>query len=115
VAAERRGRAKAFGSGHLFTAIAVSDSHLLDLSEYGQVRDSFAYVRGVLAVLRGRPDADARIQWAPALREISFQTREILRPLYPWWDKFLQIRAPLDLKGRIANPYLDRVLGPAGG
>jgi L-gulono-1,4-lactone dehydrogenase len=51
-AAERGERVKAFGSGHSFTAIAVSDSHLLDLSDYGRVLD-VDQERGLVTVQAG--------------------------------------------------------------
>ncbi len=51
-AAERGERVKAFGSGHSFTAIAVSDSHLLDLSDYRRVLD-VDHERGLVTVQAG--------------------------------------------------------------
>lgn len=51
-AAARGERVKAFGSGHSFTAIAVSDSHLLDLSDYGRVLD-VDQQRGLVTVQAG--------------------------------------------------------------
>ncbi|HVW41616.1 MAG TPA: D-arabinono-1,4-lactone oxidase [Amycolatopsis sp.] len=37
-----------------------------------------------------------------------------LRKLYPHFDDFLRVRAETDPAGVFTNPYLDRVLGPAG-
>ena len=37
-----------------------------------------------------------------------------LRPLYPRWDDFQTVRAQLDPEGRLATPYLERILGPRG-
>ena len=39
----------------------------------------------------------------------------ILRGRYPRFDEFLAVRDRLDPSGTLANAYLDRVLGPAGG
>ncbi|RMI35299.1 D-arabinono-1,4-lactone oxidase [Nocardia stercoris] len=41
-----------------------------------------------------------------------FQTAETLRPKYPEWDRFQEVRRRFDPAGRFANPYVDRVLGP---
>ncbi|WP_406232157.1 D-arabinono-1,4-lactone oxidase [Nocardia sp. NBC_01009] len=41
-----------------------------------------------------------------------FQTAETLRPRYPDWDRFAEVRRRFDPKGRFSNAYLDRVLGP---
>ncbi|MGW4774952.1 D-arabinono-1,4-lactone oxidase [Nocardia sp. NPDC004278] len=40
-----------------------------------------------------------------------FQTAETLRPRYPDWDRFTEVRRRFDPKGRFANPYIERVLG----
>lgn len=40
-----------------------------------------------------------------------FQTAETLRPRYPDWDRFAEVRRRFDPKGRFANPYIERVLG----
>jgi L-gulono-1,4-lactone dehydrogenase len=37
-----------------------------------------------------------------------------LRSLYPRFGDFLGVRAQVDPEGRFSNPYLSRVLGPAG-
>ncbi|WP_028479788.1 D-arabinono-1,4-lactone oxidase [Nocardia sp. CNY236] len=43
-----------------------------------------------------------------------FQTAAALRDRYPEWDRFAEVRRRFDPKGRFANAYLDRVLGPVG-
>ncbi|KZM70382.1 FAD-binding protein [Nocardia terpenica] len=43
-----------------------------------------------------------------------FQTAETLHTRYPDWERFQEVRRRLDPKGRFANAYLDRVLGPVG-
>ncbi|MGY4102749.1 D-arabinono-1,4-lactone oxidase [Nocardia sp. R16R-3T] len=40
-----------------------------------------------------------------------FQTAETLRPRYPDWDHFTEVRRRFDPKGRFANAYVERVLG----
>ena len=56
-------------------------------------------------------DYGGRPHWG----KLHFQTAETLAPRYPEWDAFQKVRARLDPKGLFSNPYLDRVLGPAGG
>src|SRR5918994_1444581 len=66
------------------------------------------YFRGVEQIMDsygGRPHWGKR----------HFQTAETLAPRYPRWADFQRVRARLDPHGRFANPYIDRVLGPAGG
>lgn len=74
---------------------------------------------------------DRRLDWEPYFRGVEeimdsyggrphwgkrhFQTAEELAPRYPRWNEFQALRARLDLEGRFANAYTDRVLGPAGG
>ncbi|MGO4615476.1 D-arabinono-1,4-lactone oxidase [Nocardia sp. 2YAB30] len=53
---------------------------------------------------------DGRPHWGKR----HFQTSETLRDRYPDWDRFAEVRRRLDPKGRFANAYLDRVLGPVG-
>ncbi|WP_327120766.1 FAD-binding protein [Nocardia sp. NBC_01730] len=53
---------------------------------------------------------DGRPHWGKR----HFQTAETLRDRYPDWDRFAEVRRRLDPKGRFANAYLDRVLGPVG-
>jgi L-gulonolactone oxidase len=68
------------------------------------------------------------MEWAPFMRAVEaimdgfggrphwgkrhFQTAETLAPRYPEWDRFAAVRARLDPKGRFANGYARRVLGP---
>jgi L-gulonolactone oxidase len=40
---------------------------------------------------------------------------EILRTRYSRFDEFVRLRNEIDPAGTFSNPYLDRVLGPAGG
>jgi L-gulono-1,4-lactone dehydrogenase len=64
------------------------------------------YFRGVEEIMDsygGRPHWGKR----------HFQTAATLAPRYPRWDDFQRVRARLDPEGRFANPYIDRVLGPA--
>ncbi|MEU4344890.1 D-arabinono-1,4-lactone oxidase [Nocardia sp. NPDC023852] len=53
---------------------------------------------------------DGRPHWGKR----HFQTAETLRDRYPDWDRFAEVRRRLDPKGRFANAYVDRVLGPVG-
>ncbi|WP_280264304.1 D-arabinono-1,4-lactone oxidase [Nocardia abscessus] len=55
-----------------------------------------------------------RYQGRPHWGKRHFQTAATLRERYPDWDRFAEVRRRLDPKGRFANPYLDRVLGPVG-
>ena len=63
----------------------------------------FTGVEGIMDTYGGRP------HWG----KMHFQSHETLAPRYPAWDRFQTMRARLDPTGRFANPYLDRVLGPA--
>jgi L-gulonolactone oxidase len=63
----------------------------------------FTGVEGIMDTYGGRP------HWG----KMHFQSHETLPPRYPGWDRFQTVRARLDPAGRFANPYLDRVLGPA--
>ncbi len=65
------------------------------------------YFAAVEAVMR---DYDGRPHWG----KLHFQNASTLRPLYPRWDEFQQVRARVDPKGTFSNAYLDRVLGPVG-
>jgi FAD-linked oxidoreductase len=63
------------------------------------------YFHGVEAImdeLGGRPHWGKR----------HFQTAATLRPRYPDWDRFQTVRARLDPRGRFANAWTERVLGP---
>jgi L-gulonolactone oxidase len=55
-----------------------------------------------------------RYQGRPHWGKRHFQTAATLRDRYPDWDRFAEVRRRFDPKGRFANPYLDRVLGPVG-
>jgi FAD-linked oxidoreductase len=61
----------------------------------------FRAVESVLCELDGRPHWGKR----------HFQTAATLRPRYPEWDRFQEIRARLDADGRFQNDYTRRVLG----
>lgn len=51
---------------------------------------------------------DGRPHWGKR----HFQSADTLAAKYPDWDRFAAVRARLDPKGRFANDYTDRVLGP---
>jgi L-gulono-1,4-lactone dehydrogenase len=40
-----------------------------------------------------------------------YQTAATLRPRYPEWDRFLELRERFDPERRFENDYLRRVLG----
>ena len=61
----------------------------------------FGAVESVMTALGGRP------HWG----KLHTRTAAQLRPLYPRFDDFVEIRDRLDPEGRFRNPYLDRVLG----
>lgn len=44
-----------------------------------------------------------------------YQTAATLKPRYPEWDAFQEVRARFDPDGLFTNPYVERVLGPVGG
>jgi FAD-linked oxidoreductase len=63
------------------------------------------YFRGVERIMDsygGRPHWGKR----------HFQTADTLSSRYPRWDEFQRVRSRLDPRGRFANAYTDRVLGP---
>jgi L-gulono-1,4-lactone dehydrogenase len=62
----------------------------------------FRAVEELMSGLEGRPHWGKR----------HFQTAATLRPRYPEWDRFAQVRARLDPDGRFANAWTERVLGP---
>jgi L-gulono-1,4-lactone dehydrogenase len=64
----------------------------------------FRAVERIMDELGGRPHWGKR----------HFQTAATLRPRYPQWDRFQAIRARLDPRGRFANAWTERVLGPVG-
>jgi L-gulonolactone oxidase len=51
---------------------------------------------------------DGRPHWGKR----HFQTAETLRPRYPMWDRFAEVRDRCDPDRVFANAHLDRVLGP---
>ena len=64
------------------------------------------YFQGVEAIMN---DYEGRPHWG----KMHFQSAATLAPRYPEWDTFQAVRNTLDPERRFANPYLDRVLGPA--
>jgi L-gulonolactone oxidase len=83
------GRQTAYLAAHMFTG-----------QEHAKY---FAEVEAVLTGLGGRP------HWG----KLHNRAAEELRGAYPLFDAFIQVRDRTDPEGRFANPYLDRVLGPA--
>ena len=65
------------------------------------------YFRAVEAIM---DELDGRPHWGKR----HFQTAATLRPRYPDWDRFQAVRARLDPRGRFANAFTERVLGPLG-
>jgi L-gulono-1,4-lactone dehydrogenase len=53
-------------------------------------------------------DYEGRPHWGKR----HFQTADRLRPRYPNWDRFQEVRKRLDPHGTFENDYTDRVLGP---
>ncbi|WAL65536.1 FAD-binding protein [Amycolatopsis cynarae] len=66
-------------------------------------REYFAGFAAIVAEVGGRP------HWG----KMHDLDAAALRALYPRFDDFLRIRDEVDPAGVFANPYLDRVLGPA--
>jgi L-gulono-1,4-lactone dehydrogenase len=64
----------------------------------------FRAVEEIMDELGGRPHWGKR----------HFQTAATLRSRYPDWDRFQAVRARLDPRGRFANAWSERVLGPIG-
>jgi L-gulono-1,4-lactone dehydrogenase len=62
----------------------------------------FRAVEGIMADYGGRPHWGKR----------HYQLAATLRPLYPGWDRFQEVRARLDPEGKFTNDYCERVLGP---
>jgi FAD-linked oxidoreductase len=62
------------------------------------------YFRAVEAIM---DDYDGRPHWGKR----HYQTAATLRPRYPEWDTFAEIRERLDPERRFENDYLRRVLG----
>lgn len=65
------------------------------------------YFRSVAAIMR---DVGGRPHWGKR----HFETASTLRPLYPDWDLFQEVRSRLDPRGVFSNGYVRRVLGPPG-
>ncbi|HEV7943910.1 MAG TPA: D-arabinono-1,4-lactone oxidase [Solirubrobacteraceae bacterium] len=63
------------------------------------------YFRAVEAIM---DELDGRPHWGKR----HFQTAQTLRPRYPNWDRFQDVRARLDPRGLFSNVWTDRVLGP---
>ena len=66
-----------------------------------------AYFGAVEAVLR---DLDGRPHWG----KLHTRSAADLAPAYPRFEDFLSLRDRVDPDRLFTNPYLDRVLGPAG-
>jgi FAD-linked oxidoreductase len=62
----------------------------------------FRAVEAIMDELGGRPHWGKR----------HFQSADTLRSRYPDWDRFQAVRGRLDPRGRFANEWTDRVLGP---
>ncbi len=60
------------------------------------------------AVERIMQDYGGRPHWGKR----HYQVAATLRPLYPGWDRFQEVRARLDPEGKFTNDYCERVLGP---
>jgi len=48
----------------------------------------------------------------PHWGKLHYQTAATLATRYPRWGEFQAVRRRFDPEGRLANAYLDRVLGP---
>lgn len=70
--------------------------------------DSEPYFRAVEKIM---VDYGGRPHWG----KIHFQDKSGLRPLYPKFDKFVELRDRLDPTGMFSNAYLNRVLGRQSG
>jgi FAD-linked oxidoreductase len=73
--------------------------------------EGMAYEPYFRAVEEIMDDLEGRPHWGKR----HFQTADTLRSRYPDWDRFRAVRARLDPRGRFANDYTDRVLGPVAG
>ena len=63
----------------------------------------FALFESIVATVGGRP------HWG----KLHTLDADRLRALYPHFGDFVKVRDEADPAGRFANPYLDRILGPA--
>jgi FAD/FMN-containing dehydrogenase len=68
-------------------------------------REYFADLEPILRAHGGRP------HWGKKFN----LTGEELRPLYPMWDRFREVRRRLDPEGRFLSPYLRSLFEPDGG
>ena len=68
-------------------------------------REYFADVEPILRAHGGRP------HWG---KKFNLTGAE-LRPLYPMWDRFREVRRRLDPEGRFLSPYLRSLFEPGGG
>jgi L-gulono-1,4-lactone dehydrogenase len=75
------------------------------------VYEGMAYEPYFRAVEEIMDDLGGRPHWGKR----HFQTAATLRARYPDWERFQAVRARLDPRGRFANAYTDRVLGPVDG
>ena len=75
--------------------VAVHVYHKFEYEPY------FREVEAIMNAYQGRP------HWG----KLHFQTAEALRPRYPQWDRFVEVRNRLDPNGMFQNRYLDQVLG----
>jgi FAD-linked oxidoreductase len=76
--------------------IAVHQYHDMEFETY------FRAVEGVMDDYGGRPHWGKR----------HYQSAHTLAPRYPEWERFREVRRRFDPKGRFANDYTERVLGP---
>jgi FAD-linked oxidoreductase len=77
--------------------IAVHVYHKFEYEPY------FREVEAIMNAHEGRP------HWG----KLHFQTAATLRPRYPLWDRFVEVRDRLDPNRVFGNAYLERVLGDA--
>lgn len=81
--------------GRAIGYVAVHVFHKFEYQPY------FREVEAIMNAHGGRP------HWG----KLHFQTAETLRPRYPQWDHFIDVRDRLDPDGVFQNSYLDQVLG----
>ncbi len=65
------------------------------------------YFRGVEAIM---DEYGGRPHWGKR----HYQSADTLRPRYPEWERFAEVRSRLDPEGRFENDYTRRVLGLSG-
>ena len=85
--------------GRATVTISLHQNASLPYHEY------FADVEPILRAHGGRP------HWGKKHN----LTAEELRPLYPMWDRFCEVRRRLDPGGRFLSPYLRSLFAPDGG